>query len=101
MAKRKLKTAQMRFLRTLFGLTRLEWKRNNDDLVRLKASDLTEGTALYRENYFRPLAFNLGYQYLPEGSEVILRGTGKYLTSVISFFGSLSHCSMKMTHLRL
>jgi hypothetical protein len=46
----KLEAAQMRFLRPLFGLTRLDRQRNPDIRNRLKVDNLIEDIKLYQKS---------------------------------------------------
>jgi len=47
----KLEAAQMRFLRPLLGLTRLDRQRNPDICNRLKVDNLVEDIKLYQKNW--------------------------------------------------
>jgi hypothetical protein len=76
----KLEAAQMRFLRPLLGLTRLDRQRNSDIRNTLKVDNILEDIISYQKNWIdhlkrmdRNRVLKLAFQYQPRGRRNIGR----------------------------
>jgi hypothetical protein len=70
----ELEAAQMRFLRPLLGLTRLDCQRNPEFRNRLKENNMVEDIKLYQKKWLdhlermdRSRLLRLAFQYQPHG----------------------------------
>jgi hypothetical protein len=81
----KLEAAQMRFLRPLLGLTRLDRQRNPDIRNRLKVNNIVDYIKLYQKKWLdrlermdRSRLPRLAFQYQPWGRRDMGRPRGKW-----------------------